>query len=69
MKRIDNRTNYQWKVGDNYWVYDNSQKVWGTILAIHDDIGCIVKWQDDSETVEGTPEPASDWWEMIAGRE
>jgi hypothetical protein len=63
MKHIDNRNNHEWKVGYNYWVYDNGQKVWGTILAILEDIGCIVKWQDGTETVEGTPKPASDYWE------
>lgn len=54
---------YPWKIGDVYWIYDETGRVHGTIIYAGGD-GYIVKWQDNSETMERNPSPANDWWKL-----
>jgi len=53
----------KWKVGDRYWIYEDGQKLWGTVVNIAENGDCIVEWDNCITTNEGKrPEPASDYF-------
>jgi hypothetical protein len=53
----------KWKIGERYYIYDNGEKLWGTIVTIKDNGDHIVEWDCCITTNEGLfPDPASDYF-------
>mgnify|MGYP006421342047 CR=1 FL=1 len=55
-------SDYEWSVGDQYYIGSSYSPTWGEIQEINDD-GYHVAWEDGTTTVEEKPDPADSFWD------